>query len=71
MAGRTRDQKHLHPGASQTGVTVAQAEAGVNGIARQLADEYPKEDSGMKIMLTPPGLIDIRYARLANQDYGT
>jgi len=37
-------------------VTMPQAESSLNGIARQLADEHPKEDAGMKIVLTPPGL---------------
>src|SRR5271165_638104 len=40
----------------KTGVTMAQAESALNGIARQLAQEYPKEDGGMKITLAPPGL---------------
>lgn len=43
-------------GRRKPGVSMAQAEAGLNSIARQLAEEYPKEDGGMKIMLTPPGL---------------
>ena len=38
------------------GVTVAQAESGVNSVARRLSEEYPKEDGGMKLVLTPPGL---------------
>jgi predicted permease len=37
-------------------VTMARAEAGLNGIARGLGEEYPKDDGGMKIVLTPPGL---------------
>lgn len=43
-------------GRLKPGVSMAQAEAGINSIARQLSDEYPKEDGGMKIVLTPPGL---------------
>jgi predicted permease len=43
-------------GRRKPGVTLAQAESALNSIARQLAQEYPKEDAGMKIMLTPPGL---------------
>jgi predicted permease len=43
-------------GRLKTGVTLPQAQAGLNSVARKLAEEYPKEDAGMKIMLTPPGL---------------
>ena len=43
-------------GRLKAGVTMAQAESALNGIARQLSEEYPKQDAGMKIVLTPPGL---------------
>jgi hypothetical protein len=43
-------------GRLKPGVTMAQAESALNGIGRQLAQEHPKEDDGMKIKLTPPGL---------------
>ena len=43
-------------GRLKPGVTMARAEAGLNGIARGLAQQYPRVDGGMKIMLTPPGL---------------
>jgi predicted permease len=43
-------------GRLRSGVTLPQAQAGLNSVARKLAEEYPKEDAGMKIMLTPPGL---------------
>jgi predicted permease len=43
-------------GRLKPGVTMAQAESALNSIARQLAEEHPKEDAGMKITLTPPGL---------------
>jgi predicted permease len=43
-------------GRLKTGMTMPQAQAGLNSVARKLAEEYPKEDAGMKIMLTPPGL---------------
>jgi predicted permease len=43
-------------GRLKPGVTMAQAESGLNSIARQLGQEYPKDDEGMKIVLTPPGL---------------
>jgi predicted permease len=43
-------------GRLKAGVSMPQAEAALNGIAAQLGKEYPKEDEGMKIVLTPPGL---------------
>ncbi len=43
-------------GQLKPGVTMARAEAGLNSVARGLAREYPKNDDGMKISLTPPGL---------------
>ncbi|HYL78372.1 MAG TPA: ABC transporter permease [Bryobacteraceae bacterium] len=43
-------------GRLKTGVSMAQAEASINSVARQLAEEYPKVDAGMKLVLTPSGL---------------
>jgi predicted permease len=43
-------------GRRKRGVTLPQAQAALNTIAHRLAEEYPKEDGGMKIVLTPPGL---------------
>jgi predicted permease len=43
-------------GRLKPGISGTQAESALNGIGRQLAQEYPKEDGGMKITLTPPGL---------------
>lgn len=43
-------------GRRKPGVSTLQAQAGLNSVARKLAEEYPKEDGGMKILLTPPGL---------------
>jgi predicted permease len=43
-------------GRLKPGVSMAGAEAGLNSVARGLAQEYPKFDDGMKITLTPPGL---------------
>ena len=43
-------------GRLKPGLSMARAEAALNGIARGLAQEYPKQDDGMKIVLTPAGL---------------
>lgn len=43
-------------GRMKPGTTVAQAESNLDAIGRQLAQEYPQEDGGMRVMLTPPGL---------------
>jgi predicted permease len=50
-AGNTFVAGRLKPG-----VSMARAEGGLNSIARGLAQQYPKQDDGMKIVLTPPGL---------------
>ncbi len=43
-------------GRLRPGVTMPQAQSELNGVSNQLAQEYPQEDGGMKIVLTPPGL---------------
>ncbi len=43
-------------GRLKPGVTLPRAEAGLNSLAHALSEQYPKEDAGMKIVLTPPGL---------------
>ncbi len=43
-------------GRLKPGVNRAQAEAALNVVARGLAREFPKDDDGMKIVLTAPGL---------------
>jgi predicted permease len=37
-------------------VAMAQAESALDAIGQQLAQEYPQDDGGMRIKLTPPGL---------------
>ncbi|HUE24324.1 MAG TPA: ABC transporter permease [Bryobacteraceae bacterium] len=43
-------------GRLKPGVSMARAVAGLNSVARGLAQQYPKTDAGLKIGLTPPGL---------------
>jgi len=38
------------------GVTMAQAESALDAVGRQLAQEYPQVDGGMRVKLSPPGL---------------
>ncbi len=47
-------------GRLKPGVTARQAEAELNTIAAQLAREFPKENEGMAIALSPAGLIGSR-----------
>ncbi len=44
-------------GRLKPGITMTQVESALNGIAQNLAKEYPQEDGGMEIKLTPPGLV--------------
>ncbi|MGA2739781.1 MAG: ABC transporter permease, partial [Bryobacteraceae bacterium] len=46
----------LVAGRLKPGVSMASAEAGLNSVARGLAQQYPQIDNGLKIVLTPPGL---------------
>ncbi len=43
-------------GRRKPGIGSPQAEAGLNSVAKQLAQEYPQTDSGLEIIVTPPGL---------------
>jgi predicted permease len=44
-------------GRLKPGISMAQAESALNGIGQNLAKEYPQEDGGIEIKLTPPGLV--------------
>jgi predicted permease len=43
-------------GRLKPGIAMAQAESALNGIGQHLAQEYPQDDGGMQIRLSPPGL---------------
>src|SRR5579871_2905944 len=43
-------------GRRKPGVSIQQAEANLDSIGQQLAQEYPQDDGGMRVILTPPGL---------------
>jgi len=54
-------------GRLRPGIAAAQAQAQLNTVAQQLEKEYPGNDQGMALRLTPPGLVDpnLRSAVLA------
>src|SRR5271170_1523366 len=52
------DGQWLPFGRLKPGINVQQAMAQLNSVAQQLAREFPTEDTGMAIRLTPPGLVD-------------
>jgi predicted permease len=53
-----RDTQNMFAtGRLKPGVGLKQAEASLNLLAEQLGREYPNENEGQKIALTPPGLI--------------
>src|SRR5919205_545074 len=54
---RRKTQNIFAVGRLKDGVTVAQAEASLNNLARQLGREYPDTDEGKKVVLVPPGFI--------------
>jgi predicted permease len=43
-------------GRVKPGIAMAQAESNLDAIGRRLAEEYPQDDGGMRVKLTPPGL---------------
>jgi hypothetical protein len=51
-------------GRLKPGVSTARAEAGLDSVARELALEYPKNDEGLKILLTPPAWLETTFAEL-------
>jgi predicted permease len=49
-------QSDLAIGRLKPGISMQSAEAALNTIASQLGREYPKEDAGISIVLSPPGM---------------
>ena len=62
-----RTQNIFLTGRLKTGVTMAQAQQSLKLLAEQLGREYPNDNEGMEIELTPPGFImpQIRNGMLA------
>ena len=54
---RRRTHNIFLVGRRARGVSNAEAEASLNAIAAQLAREYPATHEGMRVLLTPPGLL--------------
>ncbi|HTR37983.1 MAG TPA: ABC transporter permease [Bryobacteraceae bacterium] len=50
------DQNGLVVGRLKPGVSLKGAQAALNAIATQLGREYPKDDAGITIVLSPPGM---------------
>src|SRR5580698_885024 len=50
------DSNGLVIGRLKSGVSLKSAQAAVNAIATELAHEHPKEDEGVSIVLSPPGM---------------
>lgn len=61
------DGQWLAFGRLKPGIGPEQAAAQLNAVAEQLGREYPDTDHGMKLRLTPPGLVDpnVRSAAIA------
>src|SRR5580698_11470285 len=51
-----RDSNALVVGRLKPGVSMKSAEAALNTIATELSREYPKDDAGVSIVLSPPGM---------------
>jgi predicted permease len=49
-------QSDLAIGRLKPGISMKSAEAAINTIASELGREYPKEDAGISIVLSPPGM---------------
>ncbi len=54
---RRGDDNSWVVGRLKDGVTQAQAESDLRGVAAQLSNEYPKEDKDIRFVLTQPGLM--------------
>src|ERR1700678_2056752 len=50
------DENSLVIGRLKPGISMQSAQAAINAIATELAHEHPKEDEGVSIVLSPPGM---------------
>jgi predicted permease len=50
------NQSGLVAGRLKPGISMKSAEAALNSISTELARQYPKEDAGISIVLSPPGM---------------
>ncbi|HEU0173938.1 MAG TPA: ABC transporter permease [Blastocatellia bacterium] len=56
-------QSYMAQGRLKPGVNMTQAEASINAVMAQLAREYPNENEGKTVLLSPPGLFGAYFRK--------